>query len=289
MHRLTILCSAAILTVFLTIGSTSSGQEASVISDKFELELSFDGEVLLLRIDTDLPDFAQVILSVDRNFFEVGDTDTAYVWEYFSERSRVENWRTTRRIPLNNEAWKQGLQERQESLARISRDAAFEIGQIEDTVSVRAVIHANQENPQFGGRGNPRLSGAAVSKSGNWNIIEVEHQVSFPLTGEPMVRQAMSVAYDGLEVGETYCLRSETPIMAYDPESASQAIEQQGARALEGSMLLVPSSTSITVIDVDTDAGIYPWYRVLLSVDGTNIVGFINSTALIREGVIRCD
>ena len=289
MRHQTMLVTAAIPIFLLTLAVTSYGQESPIVSNTFELELSIDGEDLLIGIDTDLPDFAQVILSVNRNYYEVGDTDTAYVWGYFNERSRIESWRSVRRIPLDNNVWKEGLQEHQESIARISRDAAFEIGDVEESVSVRAVIHANQDSPQFGGRGNPRLSGTAVSKSGSFNIIEAEQKILFPLTGEPMTRRAMSVAYDGLEVGENYCLLSETPVMAYNPELASQAIDQQGIGALENSMLRMPSDTEVRVIGIDRDAGIYPWYHISLSVEDTTIMGYINSIALIPEGVIRCD
>ena len=59
---------------------------------------------------------------------------------------------------------------------------AFEVASIADDVEIRAVLHLNQDDPRFGGRGNPNLSGAATSRSGTaGSIVEAEATFEFPL------------------------------------------------------------------------------------------------------------
>ena len=59
---------------------------------------------------------------------------------------------------------------------------AFEVASIADDVEIRAVLHLNQDDPRFGGRGNPNLSGAATSRSGTAGVIvEAEVTFEFPL------------------------------------------------------------------------------------------------------------
>ena len=48
---------------------------------------------------------------------------------------------------------------------------AFEVASIADAVEIRAVLHLNQDDPRFGGRGNLNLSGAATSRSGSTEVI----------------------------------------------------------------------------------------------------------------------
>ena len=55
---------------------------------------------------------------------------------------------------------------------------AFEVASIANDVEIRAVLHLNQDDPRFGARGNPNLSGTATSRSGSAGVI-VEAEVSF--------------------------------------------------------------------------------------------------------------
>ena len=43
---------------------------ASVVSDRFTLQWEIAGAILLLAIDTDLPDTTEVIVSVERLYFQ---------------------------------------------------------------------------------------------------------------------------------------------------------------------------------------------------------------------------
>ncbi len=162
-----------------------------VVSDRFELQWELDGEDLLLAIDTDLPDEGGLSVSVRRSYYEVGN-DTAYSRDYFSVFEPVSRWREPRRIPLDSEAWRANLaafQNEMAELAAAEREAgvtaedtvAFEVASIDDDVTIRAVLHLNQDDPRFGGRGNPTLSGDATSRPGSGVLVEAEANFEFPL------------------------------------------------------------------------------------------------------------
>ena len=151
-----------------------------VISDRFELHWELDGTDLLLAIDTDLPDEGELSVSVSRTYYEVG-SDVFYLRDYFSEFEPVSRWREPRRIALDADAWKADLTAHQNEMAALGNDFAFEVARIEDSIKIRAVLHMNQDDPRFGGHGNPNLSGEATSRSGNRILVEAEASIPFPL------------------------------------------------------------------------------------------------------------
>lgn len=179
-------------------GSDETGQSAApaevagIVCDRFELRWEIDGEDLMLAIDTDLPDEGELSVSVSRSYYEVGN-DAEYARDYLSVLEPVSRWREPRRIPLDADAWRADLaahQSRMAELAAAERQAgvpaedtvAFEVASIVDDVEIRAVLHLNQDDPRFGGRGNPNLSGAATSGSGTDRVIvEAETTFEFPL------------------------------------------------------------------------------------------------------------
>ena len=154
-----------------------------IVCDLFELRWELDGTDLLLAIDTDLPDEGELSVSVGRTYYESG-SDDAYSRDYFSEFELVSRWREPRRIGLDADAWKADLTAHQNRMAGIGDDLAFEIARIEDSINIRAVLHINQDDPRFGGRGNPSLSGEATSRMGNGDSVLVESEASteFPLS-----------------------------------------------------------------------------------------------------------
>ena len=175
-----------------TSASTEGSAPAGIVCDRFELRWELDGEDLLLAIDTDLPDEGELSVSVSRSYYEVGNDDE-YARDYLSVFEPVSRWRDPRRIPLDADAWQADLAAHQSRMAEIAaaeRQAgvpaedtvAFEVATIADDVEIRAVLHLNQDDPRFGGRGNPNLSGAATSRSGTAGLIaEAEAAFEFPL------------------------------------------------------------------------------------------------------------
>ena len=166
----------------------SPPEPSGVVSDRFELRHQVDGGDLLLAVDTDLPDEGELSVSVSRSYYEVR-SDVEYSREYFSVLEPVSRWRDPRRIPLDANAWRADLAAHQAEIAEIAaleraagvpaeQTMAFEVTSIADDVEIRAVLHLNQDDPRFGGRGNPNLSGTATSRSGSAGVI-VEAEVSF--------------------------------------------------------------------------------------------------------------
>ena len=152
--------------------------DAGIVSDEFELRWELEKDVLLLAIDTDLPDEAELSVSVSRIYYQVGNNE-AYSRNYLSVFEPVSVWRNPRSIPLDPNKWKADLQQHQSRLNGIE-GLGFEVDRIEDAIQIRALLHANQSDPRFGGRGNPNLSGDA-SSSGNLISVEASATVEFPL------------------------------------------------------------------------------------------------------------
>ena len=183
--QLLLLAALMFLLIACDGGDSDGSADAEVVSNRFQLQWELDGTDLLLAIDTDLPDTAEVSVSADRVYFEVGN-DEAYGRYYFNETEPISKWRNPRRIPIDDEAWKADLIAFQSEMSAISKMVAFEIARIEDQIQVHAVIHLNQPDPRFGGRGNPNLSGGAVSESSN--VIEAEIKIPWPLSGHTAAR-----------------------------------------------------------------------------------------------------
>ncbi len=173
--------------------SAASAEVAGIVCDRFELRWELDGDDLMLAIDTDLPDEGELSVSVSRSYYEVGN-DAEYARDYMSVLEPVSRWRQSRRIPLDADAWRADLAAHQSRMAEIAaaeRQAgvsaedtvAFEVASIADDVQIRAVLHLNQDDPRFGGRGNPNLSGAATSGSGTGRVI-VEAETTFEFSLE---------------------------------------------------------------------------------------------------------
>ena len=261
---------------------------ASVVTDRFTLQWEIEGANLLLAIDTDLPDITEVIVSVERLYYEVGN-DSAYSRSYFEEKGRLLEWRDPRRIPIDDEAWKGDLRAHQEGMAKLGSPIAFEIGRIEDQIQVNAVVHINQPAPVFGGHGNPNLSGAAVHQSGNRNLIRRRENIDWPLTGAPVPKESKRVAYDGLKQGESYRLLNEIPLMAVHPRIFDDSDDLDQRMETLGKTIYVPAGRSVRVIEVispDSGGTTWPWYQIdVIGSEGTR--GWINSAALMSNGVER--
>ena len=142
----------------------------------------------------------------------------------------------------------------------------------------------NQSDSRFGGHGNPNLSGAAVSRSGSWNIIEAEERILLPLAGSSPPKRSKNVAFNGLKKGESYRLVNETPLMAVHPNAASSLNLEQQMNALSET-LYMPAGKVIRVLSVDRSAGLNPWYEVEVA-GKERVTGWINGTALMRSGVV---
>lgn len=251
-----------------TPAAAQASTQSTVTVDTFELVWELAGSDLLLHIDTDLPDEGELSVSVRRTYFEKEAPDTAYSRDYFSEFEPVSAWRAPRRISLDPDAWKADLRAHQDEMAKLGEGFAFEVGSIGEVVSVRAVLHLNQDDPRFG-EGNRYLSGSAVTTQGNRKLVEAEVEIAYPLDGPPPTGASSYVAHDGLKAGRRYQLSGEAPLMPElepsDPLAALERVQQ------------LPAGTTIRVTEVRDRNGTI-WYEVETD---RGAAGWINSTALI--------
>ena len=258
-------------------------EPASIVVDRFVIQVEREGHEVEVSLDTDLPDWAEVIVSLSRLYYQVGEED-AYSGTYFEEKARISQWRTPRRIPYDDEAWKAERSAHQTEMSQISSDLAYEIDRIDDHLEVRVVLHINQSDSRFGGRGNPRLSGAAVSQSGKWNLIEAERRIPAPLTGPTPPKKSQIVAYDGLQQGQYYQLLKQTPFSPLNSEEVKGLPTDLVLRTL-GSIVQLPAGQMIHVISVHRSKTGSIEYEV--EVEGVR--GWILSTALMNTGVERAE
>ena len=284
-HKMTL---QRLVTIALILLLAPIALYANVVSDRFILQWEIEGVNLMLAIDSDLPNTTEVMVSVERLYYEVGN-DSAYSHQYFEEKGRLSEWRVPRRIPIDDESWKRDLKAHQERMAKVGSPLAFEIGEIEDRIQVNAVVHINQLAPEFGGHGNPNLSGAAVIQPGNRNLIRREETIDWPLTGAPVSKESRLVAHDGLRQGESYRLLKETPLMAVHPRAFDGSDDFDQRMETLGKTIYLPAGRSVRVIEVvSPDAGgtTWPWYQVDV-IGRVATRGWINGAALMSSGVER--
>ena len=261
-----------------------------IVCDRFEFRWELDGTDLLLAIDTDLPDEGELVVSVSRNYY-VASKSAAYDREYFSETGPVSRWRKPRRIILDANAWKADLTAHQNRMAAIGSDLAFQVARIEDRIDIRAVLHVNQDDPLFGGRGNPNLSGKATSVMGTTDriLVEADANLDFPLDGPPPSSRSSRAPYDGLVTGESYRLSRETPIMPEFAIRAPQSLPQIAPNTPHGGLsrtVRVPGGSVVRVVNTTKDKGGRPWYEVVL-VGHESTKGWINSITRIGQQIDR--
>lgn len=232
--------------------------------DKFNLKTEMDGDVLILSLDTDLPDAAQVSVTVYRTYLRHNDTEE-YLREYYSKNEAATHWQTPRRIRLDSQKWEADLVAFQDKMAGVDAAAAFEIRQISRNVVAYATVVFQK---RFGGIGNPNLAGPAVRREDGWNDVSAELQIPMPLQGTPVPRKSKRVAWDALEVGKSYRVSKQIPIL---PQGDGPS--------------RVPEGSVIRVVGTREENG-YPWYDVILQPDGrSDVGGWIRGIALMHQDI----
>lgn len=149
-----------------------------IVCDTFEITTDMTEKGLSLSLNTDLPDFSEIMVSVSRSYFEKGN-DSPFSLEYFSEKSTVGQWRVSKNITLNNATWKSELEDKQKEMAKLN--LGFEVDKISEQIDVRMVLPVRQKNPIFG-EDNQNLIGKAVKMSGSLKISESEKHIDFSLS-----------------------------------------------------------------------------------------------------------
>ena len=150
----------------------------SLVCDRFELITAISGETMQLSLETDLPDDTIIMVSVDRSYWEEGNTEE-YSRPYFEQKSTVGEWRRVHAIDIGSERWKKNLKDFQAEMARSS--LGFEVGKISNDIEARIVVPMiGQTNPRFGDR-NKHLEGTAVTERYGGRLVEGASRIARPL------------------------------------------------------------------------------------------------------------
>ena len=169
---------------------------AEVVCNLFDLRVELQANTLRVSLDTDLPDTAEVAVSVSRSYLEKGNT-SRYSIDYFSEKSTVLKWKSPLEIPLDNAKWLKALNDKQDQLSRSG--IGFEVEALLPSIRVNALLPVNQSDPCFGD-GNSNLSGKAVPSKGI-RVVESTSELAFPIDSKLALKKKPSLDPQNLDLG----------------------------------------------------------------------------------------
>jgi len=251
-------------------------KEEPIKSDEFAIVHSLQGDTLTVSVDTDLPDFTDVMVSVSRSYFEKNSTDE-FSRNYFEEKGTVGRWRQPRQVKVSHDTFKASLQEQQRKTAQAG--IGGQLDRIESDVVIGFTVPMFQSNAAFGNR-NSNLTGAATTTSGNGRIVRAEVSVRYPLDAKATPGPQWASRND-LVVGRTYQLSRETPLMAnLNPADSNAQL------AVIASRKIIPGGGSITIKEIATKDG-GRWYHVEARDTSAAAIGtgWVNVDALIRQQI----
>lgn len=240
--------------------------------DRFEPKATLKGSQLTVSLDTDLPDWTVVMVSISRSYWAGAPTEQ-YPIDYVGSRSTVGEWRKAKAISVDDAVWRRKLDDQLRLLAVAGQPVKPTRLGVDITVSFTVPVF--QPDPRFG-PGNRNLVGTKVPSKG-LRIVGGELSVKLPL-GAPA--QGAPVEFgdpEGLKPGTTYRLSRETPLV---PER--RPVDPVRAIALTRH---VPTGTLIRVMTVDRSDSSHPWYRIVARTpSGSELgTGWVNSVALIGQ------
>ena len=242
-----------------------------ILCNEFNIISKIEGSHLIINIQTDLPDYTEIMVSVSRSYFEKGNS-SEYPLDYFSEKNTIGKWREVNKIYLDNNKWKALLKKRQNELSRIGY--GFETEKISDTIDISFSVPVNQSNKNFG-KGNINLKGKEVTIS-NVNYIRKEKIIEYSLDSTIVLNQSnISLDPKNLDIKHIYVTSKETPLMPYFDSGDISDINL---------IKYIPVSGYFKVISKKIKTS-NPWYKVdAYQKDGIYIgEGWINSIALIGQ------
>jgi len=158
-------------------------KDKQIVCDKFVIIHEFDGSTLNFSIDTDLPDYVLIMVSVDRVYVAIGTESynrgerETYSHAYFDKRSTVKDWRKNHSISIDNRSWNSSLQEHIRDIK--SKSIGSDVVSVENEFSISFVVPVNQPDPRFG-KGNKNLVGKMVEED-ILRVVRVETEITNPI------------------------------------------------------------------------------------------------------------
>ena len=151
-----------------------------IICDKFILNANLKESNLSLEIDSDLPEFTDIIVSVSRSYWEQGE-DEEYSIDYFKEKSTIQKWKQKRNINIMNSDWNEKLISHQKKMSEYGTDFQFKVDKVSNDINISVIVPIKQSNQIFGVR-NENLAGKEVIQT-NINVIHKDVLLEYPITG----------------------------------------------------------------------------------------------------------
>ena len=247
------------------------------VCDRFDVVVKESSEGLSISLDTDLPDYTDLVVSVSRNYRSTKDTE-AYSQEYLSEISTVGKWRGVHAVPIDDEEWKGEIESLRQLFASVGE--GFAVDSVSNDVDIRLVVPVNQKHPSFGEM-NEYLSGKMVNRGG-LRIVEFETSISRPLG---QYRAAAWVSAESLQKEKMYRLKKRNPKIQH-PSMAEgtplmPVLDPGGDVSQFEKIRHIPEPFQVRIKGVTLNLG-SKWYQVeAYKPDGSYFgKGWINSVAL---------
>jgi len=149
-----------------------------ITCDKFNMHTSLKDNTMSISIESDLPDFTDILVTISRLYWKKGETDE-YPIDYFSKKLNLKKWKKTKNILLDNTKWKAKLKECEDTMISMG-ELDFQTSRISDSISVNATVHVRQSNSAFG-ENNINLVGKEV-KIRNIRFVRKKKDYYYPLS-----------------------------------------------------------------------------------------------------------
>lgn len=262
---------SSVATMFALVATSIAAAEETRC-DRFNVQSVLSGDELTISLDTDCPDFSEIMVSVSRTYYERG-SNTPYSHAYFEEKSTVGKWRKPRLVSVAHSKWSDIVEADRKKMSRLGM--GYTVGRVDDDLEVRMTLPINQKDGRFGRR-NENLVGMAVNTEG-LRIIESEVRIPYPL-GDASAGTAHLPSLDPyhLELKQFYRVAKETPLMpVLEPTDPMVALRD---------VKYISPGYAIEIIS-RSDVHGNPWYKVAVwdTQGNRRASGWINSLALIGQ------
>ena len=166
---------------------------AGIEPGEFDVRAERTKRGLLVSVASDLEDRREVTVTADRVFAAEGSDDERS-WQYLNLCGLAGQWRKPKLLPLDDEVWAAGLLAKQDQMARLGPDVAFEIDASEN-----------------------------VRVTARYRSRKAETALQVPLSVPLRTGPSPEVGAEYLELRQSYRLRSEVPLTGLLTDPGSRA------------------------------------------------------------------
>ncbi len=148
-----------------------------ILCDKFSIIAKINDRTLTYSLETDLPDSANVVVTISRSYSRK-DVRNINSKDYYNSKKTVGQLRYINIVKIDDNQWCQTLAKQQKLMSRMSNP--FAVDKVNDDVSISITFHVNQEDPIFE-KQNQNVSGKMIDEKNPVRSIRVEKKIRLPL------------------------------------------------------------------------------------------------------------